>query len=171
MDKKYFELLGNYNKGANEKMNTIIKTLSEEEWDKAFAGYYKSIHELCSHLFIGDYNWLTRFRSAKNFKSLKDEYFTKNYSPKEAVFKTIDEYINMRMELDKIIIDLINEIAIEDIKLLLKWTNAKKTTFEKSIGTCLIHLSNHETHHRAMISLYLDMLGKENDYSNLYPYG
>jgi uncharacterized damage-inducible protein DinB len=27
---------------------------------------------------------------------------------------------------------------------------------------------NHQTHHRGMISLYLDMLGKENDFSNLF---
>jgi uncharacterized damage-inducible protein DinB len=26
---------------------------------------------------------------------------------------------------------------------------------------------NHQTHHRGMISLYLDMLGKENDFSSL----
>jgi uncharacterized damage-inducible protein DinB len=34
----------------------------------------------------------------------------------------------------------------------------------------LIHLFNHETHHRAMVSIYLEMLGKANDYNNVLPF-
>ena len=34
----------------------------------------------------------------------------------------------------------------------------------------LIHLFNHQTHHRGMISLYLEMLGKENNYNNILPF-
>jgi uncharacterized damage-inducible protein DinB len=37
--------LARYNIKTNEKMNDIIKTLSEEEWNKQFFGCYKSIHE------------------------------------------------------------------------------------------------------------------------------
>jgi uncharacterized damage-inducible protein DinB len=55
MKKKYFELLAKYNRETNGEMNDIIKTLSEEEWNKEFTGFYKSVHKLCSHLFIGDY--------------------------------------------------------------------------------------------------------------------
>lgn len=170
MGKDYFELLAKYNKETNNKMNGIIKNLSEAEWNKEFSGFFKSIHELCSHLFITDHTWLSRFKSL-NLKSLKGECFNKNYSFKETLFKNIDEYITRRVELDAIMVDFINELTIDDPGKILKWTDSRETAHEKSIGVCLLHLFNHETHHRAMISLYLEMIGKENDYSNLYPYG
>jgi uncharacterized damage-inducible protein DinB len=171
MEKDNFELLARYNKEVNEKMNNIIKTLSEEEWNKQFSGYYKSIHELCSHLFIGDYTWLNRFNSFNNLKNPNNEYFNKKYSFQDVLFENITEYIKMRSELDNIIIGFINEITEDDLGNIMKWTNWEEKIFEKKLGIYLIHMFNHETHHRAMISLYLEMMGKENNYSNLYPYG
>ena len=171
MNKSIFELLSKYNKETNNKMNEIIKTLREEDWDKQFSGYYKSIHELCSHIFIGDYTWLNRFRTLGTWKSLGEHYFNKNYSFKEIVFENISEYCTKRTEMDSIIVDFTDEITENDLEKTLEWTNSKGIHFERKLATCLIHLSHHESHHRGMISLYLEFLGKENDYSNLYPYG
>jgi uncharacterized damage-inducible protein DinB len=171
MEKEIFELLVKYNKLTNDKLNDIIKILSEEEWNKQFPGFYKSIHELCSHIFIADYIWLKRFRESSNFKILNEKYFNRNYSFGEILFDTIDEYLRMRKELDTKLFGFIKEITDNDLTKMVKWTNSKGITSEKNIGICLMHLFSHETHHRGMVSLYLDMLGKENDYSNLYPCG
>jgi uncharacterized damage-inducible protein DinB len=38
---------------------------------------------------------------------------------------------------------------------------------DREFGGLVLHVFNHETHHRGMIALYLDMLGKANDFSNL----
>ena len=171
MKKTIFELLVKYNKMTNDRMNGIIKNISQEEWDKQFHGFYKSIHELCSHIFITDYTWLNRFRESNNFKALNKEYFNKNYSFSEILFENISEYLRMREELDKILLDFINEVTANDLAGMVKWTNSEKTVSEKNMWVCLMHLFNHETYHRGMVSLYLDMMEKENDYSNLYPYG
>jgi uncharacterized damage-inducible protein DinB len=37
----------------------------------------------------------------------------------------------------------------------------------KNYGGLILHVLNHATHHRGMVALYLDMLGVENDFSNL----
>jgi uncharacterized damage-inducible protein DinB len=52
-----FKLFANYNKVTNELMNNIIMEITEEEWNKEFNGFFKSIHELCSHIYICDFNW------------------------------------------------------------------------------------------------------------------
>jgi len=170
MDKGFFELWAKYNKKANEKMNGIIKTLSEEEWNKQFSGYYKSVHELCSHIFGGDHRWLIKFRKTDEFKSLADERFNIEYDFHKLFFENIDEYLTERIEMDNIILNFINELTENDLDKKMKWTNSKGIECIHTLGTGLIHLSNHETHHRGMISLYLEFLGKENDYSNLYLY-
>ncbi|MDR1315778.1 MAG: DinB family protein [Spirochaetales bacterium] len=169
MEQYNFSLLAKYNKAANEKMNNIVKTISEEEWNKPFKGYFKSIHELCSHIFIADYNWLNRFKKLRKFDSLDENYFNKKYSFQETLFLTIDEYISKRTELDTIIISFIKEITVEDINKILEYKNTEEKTFEKRMEGLIMHMFNHEAHHRAMISVYLEMIGKENDYNNILP--
>jgi uncharacterized damage-inducible protein DinB len=171
MGKEHFELLAKYNKGTNGKMNDIIKTLSEEEWNKEFTGFYKSIHGLCSHIFIADYLKWSGIKTIGNFKSLTDDYFNTTYNYEETLFSNINEYLIKRVELDDIILNFINEITDSDLIKMIKFKNNKGIAFEKSIGVILSHMFNHHTHHRGMISLYLEMLGKENDYSGLYVYG
>jgi uncharacterized damage-inducible protein DinB len=171
MNKGDVELLAKYNKETNEKINGIIKNLSEEEWNRQFHAYYKSIHELCSHIFITDYTWLKRFTSMGNFRSLDAARFGKEYSFKEILFENTGEYLANRPELDNIIIDFADELTARDLTCILRWIDSGGMVFEKRLEVALMHLVNHETYHRGMLSLYLEMIGKENDYSNLYPYG
>jgi uncharacterized damage-inducible protein DinB len=151
-------------------MILLIKTLSEEEWSKQFSGYFKSVHELCSHIFISDYKVIRRFKAIKNYKSLGDAYFNKEYKPGEILFKNIDEYLTKRPELDNIFINFINEITTADLDKEVKWKDAKGVEIKKKVEIMLMHLFAHEIHHRGMISLYLELIGKENDYSKLYTY-
>jgi uncharacterized damage-inducible protein DinB len=161
-----FKLLAKYNKITNELMNDIIKNLSEEEWNKKFPTVFGSIHELCSHVYICDFNWLKRFKGLRDFDTLNKNLFEKNYGFVEIIFSTINEYIFMRMELDKIIIEFINELKEDDVKNVLKFTNSEGNKLEREMEALLIHMFNHETHHRGMISIFLELLGKENDYSS-----
>jgi uncharacterized damage-inducible protein DinB len=170
METKFFEIFAYFNKEANNLMNNVIKNITEEEWNKEFAGFYKSIHEICSHIYISDYNWLKRYKLLRHFICLDDKYFEKNYSFTEIIFSNISECIDMRRELDNKIIKFINEVTENDLKSILKYSNSKGMKFEKRMDGLLIHLFNHETHHRAMISIYLEILGKANDYNNVLPF-
>ena len=170
MDKTFFELMARYNKNANEKMNELIAALSEEEWNRQFPGYFRSIHELCSHIFGGDHRWLKRFKAAGDFKILDKKRFDVDYDFNKLFFADINEYLTERAELDSIIIDFVNELPEDDMNKKVKWTSSKGIDCACMIRTGLIHLSHHETHHRGMISLLLEFLGKENDYSSLFMY-
>jgi uncharacterized damage-inducible protein DinB len=170
MDKNMFEHLSKYNKEVNKKMNEIIKNLSDEEWDKQFSGYFKSIHELCSHIFIADYKMFKRFRQTYIQENIGDIYFDKEHTYKETLFKNINEYITKRVELDNIIIDCVKEFSQNDLNRYIEYTNSKGITLNKKLKLLLITIFNHETHNRGMISLYLEMLGKENDYSRFIDY-
>jgi len=158
--------LAKYNKITNEFMNEIIKNLSEDEWDRNLNGYFKSIHELCSHIYICDFNWLKRYKLLRNFNVLNKDIFETNYKFSETIFKSIDEYLSMRAELDKIMIEFINELREDDLDKNLKFTDSKGNKKERKMEPLILHVFNHETHHRGMISLYLEMMGKENDFSS-----
>ncbi|MDR3166455.1 MAG: DinB family protein [Treponema sp.] len=167
MAKEIYTLLARYNQGANEKMNGYISSLTNDEWNHEFKGFFKSIRELCSHVYVGDYSWLKRFENLREFKTLKDPFFTQKLSFQEVLFPTKEEYLAQRPELDKRIAALINETLEDDYQQALKYANSQGKGFEKNFGAVLLQVFNHETHHRGMVSLYLELLGKENDFSSL----
>jgi len=161
-----FGLLAKYNKKTNELMNNIIMELTEDEWNKEFTGFFKSIHELNSHIYICDFNWLKRFKKLREFTVLKNNIFEKDLLFTETIFKNINEYVLLRSELDKIFIEFINELKNEDLKNLLKFVNSKGVKMERKMESLVMHVFNHQAHHRGMVSLYLEMLGKENSFSD-----
>ena len=156
------------NKSTNDSMNSVIEKISEEEWKKEFNGYYKSIYELCSHIYSADFNWFKRFVQACGFDILNKDFFIMDFIPEriftKAIFNNINEYILMRKELDEIIIEFVNKLSEIDLEKIIKITDSEGNLFELKMGPTIFYMFNHETHHRGMISLYLDMLGKENEF-------
>ncbi|MCL2441975.1 MAG: DinB family protein [Treponema sp.] len=156
------------NKSTNEKMNNIIENISEEEWKKEFNGYYKSIYELCSHIYSADFNWFKRFIQNCDFEIINKDFFGKDFFPEriftKTIFKNINEYVHMRKELDEIIIEFISKLSENDLNKILIVNGSNGNIFELIMGELIFYIFKHEIHHRGMISLYLDMLGIENDY-------
>ena len=167
MQKETITLFVNYNKSVNLLMNGLIANLSQDEWDKALGGFFPSIHSLCSHLYIGDYTWLKRFSRLRLFTSLSNSYFENDYSFQETLFNDMSDYLIERPELDKRMIAFADEITEDDLAQNLKYIDSHGTAHERNFGRCLLQFVNHETHHRGMISLYLEMLGCPNDFSFL----
>jgi len=159
-----YKTLANYNKATNENMNDYIKNITEEQWNKIFNGYFKSIHELCSHIYICDFNWLKRFSKLREFKTFNKSIFENNLNFSEIIFQNTNEYFQMRNELDILINEFINELNQNDLESILEFKDSKGTNIKKKMEPLIIHMFNHQTHHRGMISLYLEFLGIENDF-------
>jgi len=51
---------------------------------------------------------------------------------------------------------------------IIKFTTVTGNKYEQRIYGLLIDLFNHQPHHRGMISLYLDMLGEENEFNDVF---
>ena len=189
MDKSNFELLARFNKYANESLNEIIKDLTEDQWNKQFSGYFKSIQEICSHIYFWDYNCLNRFGYLRKFKCLNEkfkhmekysikvsdegnEYIDNDLTSSTNIFSglTIEEYIEMRINLDDRLISFVNEIEPNELEKVIKFTTIRGDKWEKRLDGFLIHLSHHQTHHRGMISIYLDLMGIKNEFNDLIYY-
>jgi uncharacterized damage-inducible protein DinB len=167
MFEQYFNDLAGINKSKNELMNEVIKNISEEEWNKEFNGFYKSINELCSHIYIADYNWLNwlkGFESLNHFAIVSSDYFQSRYKFKEIIFKNIDEYISLRIEMDNNLIKFVNGLEEKFLNKILKLPDGKENYNECKIDNLVMHIFYHSMHHRGMIALYLDILGKNNDF-------
>jgi uncharacterized damage-inducible protein DinB len=62
-----------------------------------------------------------------------------------------------------------DELTENDLEKTISFANMKGETVSKNVGGSILHMFNHQTHHRGMISLYLEMMGIDNDFSSLLP--
>ena len=168
MQKDTLVLLGRYNKSVNEKADAIIKTLSPAEWEKDLGGYFKSVRGLCSHLYLCDYNWLKRFANLRDFAVFKDAFFAPDPYPfSEVLFEDMGEYLAKRPVLNEKMLSFVNELKDDDLGAIFKYTDSMGNANEKIYGGLVMHCINHGTFHRGMLSLYLEMLGRENNFNSL----
>jgi len=167
MDKSTLELLAKYNITTNDMMNGIISTLSVEQWNKPFGGFFASIKEICNHIYGSDFGWLKRFSGLREFYYYKNSIFEKTISFKVITMESIRDYLEKRKELDLIIEKFVNELHDDDLKATLHYSDSRKMPFDRNFGNLVLHMFNHQTHHRGMISIYLEEMNIENDYSNL----
>ncbi len=167
MDIGTLQLFARYNEKTNKDMNTFISKLNEIQWDTKFQAYYPSIHKICNHIYISDFNWLKRFSKLRDFEYMRDDIFLDEIQFSMEAFKTQKEYLEKREHLDEIITQFANEVTGKDFGCSLKYNDSKGIEHNRNFGGLVMHMFNHQTHHRGMVSVYLEMLGIENDYSNL----
>ena len=167
MDLETIKLLATYNRTTNQQMNTVLSSLTDEEWMRPLVGYYPSVHSVCNHLWIADFNWLKRFENLREFDYRKAPLFDQSPTFASTMFETRAQYLALRTELDEHLIRLSDEVTPFDFEQILRWTNFRGEAQARNFGGILLHVFNHQTHHRGMISLYLEQLGKPNDFSNL----
>jgi uncharacterized damage-inducible protein DinB len=168
MDIDTVQLFARYNEKTNVTMNGHISKISEAQWNTNFNAYFPSIYKICNHLYIADFNWLQRFSKLRNFGYANDKIFTEEIKFTMEVFKTQDEHLQNRNYLDKIINRFADDVTKEDFKSELKYKDSKGTDHNRNFGGLVMQMFNHQIHHRGMISVYLEMLGVENDYANLH---
>jgi uncharacterized damage-inducible protein DinB len=106
----------------------------------------------------------------KEFKSFKLISKNTKYSLKGRCFEDKKEYLDLREYIDILFVNLIDELTIAELNEPLRFTTSSGALFEKRLGGLLLHLFNHESHHRAMISLFLEALGIKNDYNMVLPF-
>jgi len=162
------KLLARYNVHANTEMGRALAQLSDEEWNRTLGGYFPSIRSLCSHLFVSDLAWLRRFATLRPFDYSRHPIFQRNPAWGELLFPRFRDYEADRKALDECFTRFASEVTPEDLTKRLRYKNFKGVDQDREMAGLILHAFNHQTHHRGMISLYLDMVGKENDFSNLF---
>jgi uncharacterized damage-inducible protein DinB len=167
MDTKTIRLLAAYNEKATNEMNKSISQIDEAQWNRNFDAYFPSIRKVANHIYIADFNWLKRFGKLRDFKYITDGIFAHEISFTANAFETRKEYLSQREYMDKLITTFADEVTQADLGQNLTYVDSKGTEYTRSFGGAVLHMFNHQTHHRGMISVFLEMLGIENDYSNL----
>ena len=168
--KSVFQALAKYNSSVNQSIIELIEPLSEEKIMTKTKAFFPSIFETMLHLFSSDLFWLKRFRDV--FKESNALTVSKLVSldGKNLRKKFETDYTKLfqqRKQADNVILQFIEEIDEATLNSVINYKNYKGDDVEKEVWKILLQWFNHQTHHRGQISVLLDMIGENNDYSSL----
>lgn len=168
--KTIFQAFAKYNGSVNQSILELIEPLGKDKIMMATKAYYPSIYETLFHIFIADLNWLKRYRDVfKGNKALSNTRFL-SLEEKSARVEFESDYTKLFMHrkgLDELIARFVNDLDENHLNSIIKYKNYKGETVEKECWKTLLHWFNHQTHHRGQISVLLDLIGIDHDYSSL----
>ncbi len=168
--KKIFQAMAKYNGGVNQSIIELLEPLKKEQIMMETKAYFPSIFATLMHIFGTDITWLRRYRGVFNDNnslssckliSLEEKGLRKEF---ESDYTKLFQY---RKELDGVIILFANGMDESKLSSVMKYKNYKGEEIEKEVWKTLLHWFNHQTHHRGQISVLLDMIGIDHDYSSV----
>ena len=170
--KETLAILSSYGKGVNNKVISILEGISEEKLQQDMKAFYKSILKTFIHMTMADINWFIRLKNLFPASALtRSELLQTTVDDlQDRVEKNYREIFSIRRAADELFVKFISELPEEDFKKVINYKDRMGNALSNKIGHILLHLFNHQTHHRGAISTMLDMQGIDNDYSGLFKY-
>jgi len=172
--REVFDLLAMYSRKANESMIGILEKMPEADLKKDMGAYFKSILGTVEHLVLTNIMWLKRTNGLFNqkYKSIASNEIMN--LPDEEIVKRMNaghpRVFGMKKELDELFEKYVFELDEADLDKRLRYRNMKGEEIERTYWNTILHIFNHETHHRGAVSAMLDQLKINNDYSGILLY-
>lgn len=169
---RYFKLLAGYNLKANAAMFAIVGALPEEKLKRHVGSYFHSIEGVLNHVYDADVEWLRRIRARfPHFASLHDSALDVEVKTfVEHLFPDFPSLQKGRGHLDELFVRFADELTDESLESILEYRNSKGEPQRFLLWAALVHVFNHQTHHRGQIAEILDEMEIPNDYSNVNRY-
>lgn len=168
--KVVFELLSKYNVMTNKEVVDVLKGLESSKLTEDLGSYYGSILGLLDHQLVADIGWLRvlgeNVRDLDFVLPLLKDYQTERIPQKELHWKTLSEYISVRVDVDKVLEQVVNTLSPDQYSTTIT-LEGRRGKFTFIVWKILLQLFNHHTHHRGGVAVLLDQLNIENSYSNL----
>jgi uncharacterized damage-inducible protein DinB len=159
----HFALLADYNRWMNEKVYAAAARLPATERTAARGAFFGSIFGTLNHLIVADLVWLRRFAQHPRAPALLEE-LAEWPVPKalgEPVFADFEALAAQRPRLDALISRWIEALSEADLAIPLEYRNMQGVPARRAFSSVLLHLFNHQTHHRGQVTTLLTQAGED----------
>lgn len=153
---RHIRLLAAYNAAMNERVYQAAATLSPDALAADRKAFFGSILGTLNHLANGDVIWLKRFsRHPAGYPQLDPVRAMPDPASLGALgFTDLDSLWAHRRRLDQVILDWAAAVAEDDLDHILQYANSRGPA-NKEFFSLVMHLFNHQTHHRGQASTLL----------------
>jgi len=148
----YVRTMAAYNAEMNRRIFVAAFCLSDDERRADRGAFWRSIHGTLSHLYWGDRVWLSRF-------GLGDRPGVPMHESDQYI-ADFAELWEERQRLDAQIIAWAETLEPEALEGNLVWfSGISQREMVRPRALCLIHIFNHQTHHRGQAHALLTRAG------------
>ena len=142
----YLHLLAHYSSAAYERVYTTCAALPDAEYRKLRPVSFQSVHGLLNHLLLADRIWLGRFESQEPTST--PPLNTVLYDELPALWEA-QQAESARLS------RFVEGLTAAGSTRELYYRNSASQEQRDPLGMCLLHLFNHQTHHRGQIHTLL----------------
>lgn len=159
--KLHFELMARYNQWMNERLYAAAAALDEQDLRADRGAFFGSILATLEHIHAADATWMNRFAVAMPELASLDEVRSM-VLPALVRGITFPDFARLRTgraAMDAAIIAFTQEATDALYAGPLSYTNSAGQSHVKQCGPVLLHVFNHQTHHRGQITTLFSQLG------------
>lgn len=153
-----FKTLCRYNRWMNEKLYMVCEGIPDTVRKQDMGAFFRSMHGTLNHLLLTDKMWLGRFKQQPfAAQSLDQELYSD--------FNTLWQE---RRQTDAAIAAWLQPLTEQDLAGDLTFTSLVNPTEQVlPLWICLLHLFNHQTHHRGQLTTLLNQSGYDSGVTDL----
>ena len=133
-----FRQLADYNRWANLRIYGAAFAMPEQHYRKPIGVFFGSLHGTLNHLLLTDRVWLKRLTGAGEHPDRLDAIIHDDRS----------DLLRSRIAEDARLIDLIKSYSEADLDKLVAYRTMAGKPHSQPLQDALLHLFNHQTHHR-----------------------
>ena len=162
--------MAEYNKVANEKLYEILENDASALLAEDTGSYFDTIMGLLNHILLSDLGWLTAYRDSNlDLPILKSPILEFDHPGwGKSLHGEFPDLKAHRDSTDDLFIRFVGSTSEECFAGPIEVSRAGRSqTMSFPFGKVLMHLFNHQSHHRGAISQILDQHNIENDFSNV----
>jgi uncharacterized damage-inducible protein DinB len=147
-----FAMLAGYNAWANRRLYGAVAQLTDEQYRADRGAFFKSLHGTLSHLLVADRIWLKRLTGDGDAPKRLDAI----------LFEDLPALRAAREAEDARIIAYVDGLKETELAGKVRYTPVTVSTpIEQPLLPVLVHLFNHQTHHRGQAHCILTGFGRE----------
>ena len=150
IDRAYCVLMATYGHWQNEQLLAACGRLGDADRKKSDGAFFGSIHGTLNHLIYGDLSWMSRFEANE----------TAPIDPGDEFFKDFNELWSARRLLDTRILNWAGQIEEAWLAAPFRYVSRiSGKAYERRAWQLVVHMFNHQTHHRGQLTDQLARLG------------
>lgn len=159
--KDHVRLMADYNAWMNARLFATCANLSASELTQNRNAYFGSIIGTLNHLVVADIIWLKRIASAGQLEAELDAvvHLPMPASLDQVLYSDFGELTAQRLALDDAFLALSRSLTEIALNQTITFKTMKGVECNDVLFSVLMHVFNHQTHHRGQATTMLSQAG------------
>ncbi|MBI1416870.1 MAG: damage-inducible protein DinB [Limimaricola sp.] len=161
IDAAYCRMMARYNRWQNENLRMVVEPMDDAELRADRGAFFGSILATLNHLLWADAMWLSRFEGSAPP--------TGGIAGSTTLTPTPAAWGAERFRLDGRLIRWAERLRAVELAGDLTWhSGALGREVTKPLAFCVVHMFNHQTHHRGQVHAMLTAAGQSPGVTDLF---